>query len=170
VFSYVPASNCGFSEYLVVEPSIRKQGLGRQLFEHRGALLDKHAQQYGNLRCRGVFIEVDSPERTPPELLAAESMDAIERLRVFDHFGFKRVDLVYVQPPLGEEKQAVDYLDLLFAPSPRSLPMGVIPVEWILETLAAIWSAWTPLAPEYLRQLRERIGAARLVSLRDAAE
>lgn len=170
VFSYVAASNCGFSEYLVLEPAARGQGLGRKLFDRRGAILDEHANRHGNIRCRGVFIEVDSPERTPPELLAAETMDATRRLRVFGHLGFKRVDVAYVQPPLGADKQAVDYLDLLFAPSPWSLPMGVIPVDWILETVAPIWTAWTPLASQYLQEMRERIGSARLVSLRPTAD
>jgi GNAT superfamily N-acetyltransferase len=173
VFSYIPASNCGFSEYLVLERATRGQGLGRELFDGRGAILDELANRYGKVRCRGVFIEVDSPERTPRELLDAErasSMDARERLSVFAHLGFRKVDVPYVQPPLDPGKESVDYLDLLFAPSPWSLPMGVMPVEWILQTLEPIWTAWTPLAPEYLEQLRERIGSTRLVSLVDAAE
>ena len=169
VFSYVPASNCGFSEYLVLDRAARGHGLGRKLFDQRSALLDRYANPHGHVRCRGLFIEVDSPERTPPEMLAAEqesSIDAVERLRIFGHLGFKRVDVAYVQPPLDADKQSVDYLDLLFVPSAWSLPMGVIPVEWILKTLEPIWTAWTPaLAPQYLSEFHKRIGSARLVSL-----
>src|SRR5207248_10630127 len=118
VFSYVPASSCGFSEYLVLEDSRRRQGLGRKLFNARRAILDESANRYREVRCRGIFSEVDSPERTLPELLAADIMDPHARLRIFGHLGFRRVDAQYVQPPLGPGKQAVDYLDLLFAPSP----------------------------------------------------
>jgi GNAT superfamily N-acetyltransferase len=168
VFSYVPRSNCGFSEYLVLEPEMRGRGVGRKLFDRRREILDGLAHQCGHVRCRGQFIEVDSPERTPPELLAAEresSLDAHERLRLFGHFGFLKVDVPYVQPPLGPGKQPVDYLDLLFAP--WEIPMGVIPVEWIVQTLEPIWNAWTPEgAPGHLAHLRQRIGPARLVSLR----
>jgi GNAT superfamily N-acetyltransferase len=169
VFSYVPASNCGFSEYLVLEGERRGRGIGRQLFDRRAAILDAYASRHGHLRCAGLFIEVDNPERTPSEMLEADrasSIDAYERLRIFAHLGFLKVDVAYVQPPLGPGKQPVDYLDLLFAPSPWHLPMGVIPVESILTTLDPIWSAWTPDdAARYLAELRERIGPARLVSL-----
>jgi GNAT superfamily N-acetyltransferase len=169
VFSYVPAENCGFSEYLVLERATRGRGMGRQLFDRRGAVLDECANRHGHVSCRGLFIEVDSPERMPPDMLAAEqesSMDAYERLRVFGHLGFLRVDVPYVQPPLGEGKEAVDYLDLLFAPSRFSLPMGVIPVTWILATVEPVWNAWTSgMAARYLTEFKQRIGSARLVAL-----
>ena len=167
VFSYVPRSNCGFSEYLVLEPPLRGRGLGREVFDRRREILDRLAQQHGYVRCRGLFIEVDNPERTPPELLAAErksSLDAYERLRLFGHLGFRKVDVPYVQPPLGPGKQTVEYLDLLFGAWETGL--GVLPVDWILQTLEPIWSAWAPAgAAGHLAQLRERIGSARLVSL-----
>jgi GNAT superfamily N-acetyltransferase len=148
VFSHVVASNCGFSEYLVADRSARGQGLGRRLVDARKAVLDAEAQRHGHSGCRGVFIEVDSPVRTPPELAAAESetaLDAWERLRLFDHLGFRRVDAPYIQPPLAPDKQAVDYLDLLFAAWDESAATGRrIPAQWMFDTLEAIWSAWTP--------------------------
>jgi GNAT superfamily N-acetyltransferase len=163
IFSYVPNTACGFSEYLVLEPESRGTGLGRKLFERRKAILNARA----NGHCHGLFIEVDSPERTPPEMLEAErssSMEEYARLRLFAHFGFKRVDIAYVQPPLGPGKQAVDYLDLLFAPW-ESDP-DVVPVEWILKTLAPIWSAWAPEhSASHLEQLRESLGSVPVVSL-----
>jgi GNAT superfamily N-acetyltransferase len=155
VFSYVPRSNCGFSEYLVVDRSARRLGLGRALFDRRKALLD----QLAGGTCQGVFIEVDSPRRTPPELIEAEresSIDPLERLQVFAHLGFRRVGLEYVQPPLGEGKEAVDYLDLLFVPF-RDTTVGSIPTDWVLLTVEAIWSAWTPATVAlYLDALRKR--------------
>ena|SRR5579864_7935606 len=154
VFSYVPASRCGFSEYLVVDQSLRKTGLGRQLFDARKAILDNDAEG----ACRGLFIEVDSPVRTPPELLAAETMDARERLRIFTHLGFRKVDLSYVQPPLRPAGETVDYLDLLFAPW-TPLRLNQIPSTWVLQTLEVIWSAWAPQTyATYLVQLRQQIG------------
>jgi GNAT superfamily N-acetyltransferase len=163
IFSYVPQTACGFSEYLVLEPESRGMGLGRQLFERRKAILNAHASGH----CHGLFIETDSPERTPPEMLEAErnsSMDEHARLRLFAHLGFKRVNVAYVQPPLGPGKEAVDYLDLLFAPWDSE--RDVIPVEWILNTLAPVWSAWAPrTAANYLEQMRERVGSVRRVAL-----
>ena len=163
IFSYVPHTACGFSEYLVLAPEYRGLGLGRKLFDRRKAILDASA----NGHCRGLFIEADDPERTPPEMLEAEresSLDAYARLRLFAHLGFKRVAITYVQPPLGAGKVAVDYLDLLFAPW-RSNPDAVA-VEWILGTLAPIWTGWSPqTAATHLEQLREASGSARFASL-----
>jgi GNAT superfamily N-acetyltransferase len=164
VFSYVPRTLCGFSEYLVVERESRGQGLGRKLFDRRKAILDARA----NGHCRGLFIEVDSPERTPPELLAAEretSLEVYQRLQLFAHLGFRRVEVAYVQPALGAGKQAVEYLDLLFS-SWQIPPWSVVPLEVVTQTLAPIWSAWAAeAAVGQLEQLRRSVGSARLLSL-----
>jgi GNAT superfamily N-acetyltransferase len=146
VFSYVPRSNCGFSEYIVSRPDGRGQGIGRRLFDARKRQLDEAASAAGYAGCNGLFIEADNPARTPAALLEAErqtAIDAFERLRLFAHLGFLRVDVAYVQPPLGPGKQAVDYLDLLFAPW-RADAQSEIPSIWIVETLAPIWAAWSP--------------------------
>jgi GNAT superfamily N-acetyltransferase len=159
VFSYVARSNCGFSEYILVDRLSRGTGLGRLLFDARKVVLDSEAHAHGFDGCRGLFIEVDNPERVPADFAAIEretSLDAWERLRLFDHLGFRRVDVPYVQPPLAPDKQPIDYLDLLFAPWPAARPS--IPTGWALDTLEAIWSAWTPTtAAAYLARLRSRI-------------
>jgi GNAT superfamily N-acetyltransferase len=150
VFSYVGAANCGFSEYIVVRQQARGTGIGRLLFEHRRAVLDRDALQAGQDRCRGLFIEADHPDRTPPELLAAEqetALDAWQRWRIFDHFGFCRVDVPYVQPPLAEGKTAVDYLELMFlAWDDGARAAARIPRAWVLDTLQPIWMSWAPRA------------------------
>jgi GNAT superfamily N-acetyltransferase len=160
VFSYVPASNCGFSEYIVVAAESRGRGLGRALFEARRLALDALAAGSGYQGCNGLFIEVDSPRRTPPDYLARErvtALDAAERLRVFAHLGFRRLDMRYVQPPLAVGKSAVDYLDLLFAPWVQVL--AAVPAQWVLDTVEPIWRSWSPMAAEtYLAEMRRRLG------------
>ena len=83
---------------------------------------------------------------------------ARERLRLFDHLGFRRVDVPYVQPALAADKQAIDYLDLLFAPWPDQASVTSIPTRWVLDTLEPVWSAWSPAtATEHLTRLRRRV-------------
>jgi hypothetical protein len=160
VFSYLPESNCGFSEYLLLEPESRGLGLGHALFDRRKMILDAHAGG----SCRGLFIEVDNPERAPPDTSEA-SLDPHERLSIFGHLGFKRVDVAYVQPPLGPGKEAVDFMDLLFT-SWDVPPVDMLPVEWIVAALTPIWSAWTPeTASVYLEEFRQRVGTSRSVLL-----
>jgi hypothetical protein len=159
VFSYVPASNCGFSEYIAADQRVRGGGLGRALFDARRAVLDEQARSAGRGACNGLFIEADNPARVPTALGEQErqtAMDAAERLSVFAHFGFKRVDVAYVQPPLAVEKAAVSYMDLLFAPWRGQA--SAIDSAWIIETLEPIWRAWSAdtWAVE-LSALRERI-------------
>jgi GNAT superfamily N-acetyltransferase len=148
VFSYVPATNCGFSEYLLARKDRHRQGIGRLLFVARQTTLDQLAREAGQSACSGLFIEADNPQRTPLDLQAREretAMDALERLQVFAHLGFLRVDIDYAQPPLGPEKQQVGYLDLLFAPwQERIRDQGRLPAEWVTETLCPIWTSWAP--------------------------
>jgi hypothetical protein len=163
VFSYVVRSNCGFSEYLVVERSERHLGLGRALFDRRRSRLDAEAARHGRTTCHGLFIEADSPARIPPELLATESMDTTERLRMFRHFGFRRVSMAYVQPPLATDKAAVDHMDLLFAGWDAQSSPEFLPTAWLVETLAAIWQAWSPAtADAHLADLRATLPAPRV--------
>jgi len=158
IFSYVVRSNCGFSEYLVVDESLRHRGLARTLFDQRKAILDADAVRHGQATCSGLFIEVDSPWRIPSELLAFESLDPVERLRVFGHFGFRRVAVAYTQPPLAPGKEAVDYMDLLFVPWGSARQSDSVPSEWVLWTLEAIWSAWTPVAAAaHLEGMRQQV-------------
>jgi GNAT superfamily N-acetyltransferase len=164
VFSHVVKSNCGFSEYILTDRAIRGQGLGRRLFDARKAVLHAAAQGYGAPGCRGLFIEVDNPRRTPADFAEAEretSLDVWERLRLFEHLGFRRVDAPYVQPPLAPDKHAIEYMDLLFAAwEPSSAERSRIPVGWLLNTVEAIWAAWTPDAYSiHLQTLKEQVGA-----------
>jgi GNAT superfamily N-acetyltransferase len=168
VFSYVARSNCGFSEYIVTDSAVRGLGIGRRLFDARKALLDAEAQRRGEPRCRGLFIEADNPERTPADFVEAEratALDPRQRLRIFAHLGFRRIDLAdYVQPPLAPGKQAVDYLDLLFAPWTSDARW--LPSDWIFDTLEAIWSAWSPAtADTYLARLRSAVAGPRVALL-----
>ncbi len=143
-----------------VDRPARGTGLGRRLFEARKEVLDEAARQDGHDGCRGLFIEADNPLRLPADLAAVEretALDAWERLRLFDHLGFRRVDAPYVQPPLAPDKEPIEYLDLLFAPW-RAEASARIPTRWVLDTLEPIWSAWSPAtAGDDLARLRLRI-------------
>lgn len=165
IFSYVPATNCGFSEYLVVRKERHGQGIGRLLFDARQAALNTLAREFGLAMCSGLFIEADSPERTPPQLQAREretATDAATRLEVFAHLGFLRVDLAYVQPPLGPGKHPVRYLDLLFARWDAGvLDQAHVPAAWVIETLCPIWQSWSSTCAA-CEALRQRLGTSKL--------
>ena len=146
------------------------EGIGRQLVDARRASLDAQAQQLGHATCRGLFIEADNPERTPAAMQAREratAMDSLARLRLFDHLGFLRVDLAYVQPSLGPGKQPVTYLDLLFAPWDEQVARDrQVPADWVYRTLGPIWDNWAFTDGEpHAATLRKRLGESPLALL-----
>jgi len=176
-FNYVPASHCGFSEYLVVDRAYRRAGIGRALVEARRATLDRQARAHGAPGARGVFIEVESPERTPAEFLERErqtALDAWDRLRVFHRLGFLRVDITYRQPPLGPDKDPVDYLDLLFCPWDETVRrQRLLPPRWIIDTVRPVWRSMSPHRhQEFLEWLEGLLGPdpIRLVPLLSSSD
>lgn len=167
VFSYVPASQCGFSEYIATAAAARGQGIGRRLFEVRHEVLDRAARRSGAAACAGLFVEAESPERTPPRVLTAErdtAMDAAERRAYFRRLGFLRVDVAYSQPPLGDGKQPVDYLDLLFLPWADGIARSRrLPRPQLTVTLQAIWCRWAPAScREHLDRLSRKLPEANI--------
>jgi GNAT superfamily N-acetyltransferase len=160
IFSYVPATGCGFSEYILTAPDVRRTGLGRQLFQARRDTLHADARAAGRADgCRGLFLEVEDPDRAPTEVVQAEretAMDAWERRAYFRHLGFRKIAVPYVQLPLGEGKSSVPYLDLLFLPwDPDIASADALPADWLLPTVQAIWQRWAPdVCPVELARLR----------------
>lgn len=156
VFSYIPETACGFSEYLVVRREHQRRGVGRTLMERRKKCLDVFARRQGLAGCRGLFVEAENPVRTPLAVAVAEretAMDILERRAFFARHGFFQVDVPYIQPPLGPGKRSVDYLDLLFAPW-EPVP-GRIPAMWVSGTLRPVWRAWDPQSEAALAGMSE---------------
>ncbi|HEY5922977.1 MAG TPA: GNAT family N-acetyltransferase [Kofleriaceae bacterium] len=83
-YELYPRSGCGFITYVVVAPSARRAGLGKQL------VLDP-AYALSALGARYVFGEMRDPRR-------GGSWDRLER---FQRWGCRVVDVRYVQPVLG---------------------------------------------------------------------
>jgi hypothetical protein len=167
VFNYVVASLCGFSEYLVVAKGCRRRGVGRLLVDARQALLHARARECGFGGARGVFIEVESPHRTPEDILAEDrraALDPWDRWRAFHRMGFFRTSVPYVQPPLGRGKAPVYYLDLFFAPwDAAAAGERCIPFDWVIETVGPIWRGWAPdLYQESLDWLRRAAGGGQV--------
>ena len=79
-YEHYPISNCGLVTYMVVAPSARKRGLGREL-------LTSAARE---LYSAGAALVVGEVHRDKPE-----------RLERFIRWGAQRLDVSYVQPSLG---------------------------------------------------------------------
>ena len=102
----VELGTCAFDEYLYVDPSVRKGGIGK-------ALLDKTDRILSSWGVRFAFAEINDPEVMTPELILKDRESGIspeQRLRFWKKCGYEGIDAPYVQPPLSEGLDAVFHL------------------------------------------------------------
>ncbi|MDQ6670428.1 MAG: GNAT family N-acetyltransferase [Chloroflexota bacterium] len=138
LFHWLADAGSGFSSFLGVDRSLRRQGIARRLHETRLSILDRVASP----RPPGVFIDVVSPTRLPPDELAREQeigSDPWHRRRAFARLGFFQVDVRYEQPFGGPNGGPVTILDLLYCPRE---PADSVPTALVVATMRAYWSPW----------------------------
>ncbi len=160
VFHFLREPDTGFSSFMAVARAARGRGIARMLHEARFRVLDDAARATNGRDVHGVFIDVLNPKRLSPHEFGLEQSvgsDPFVRRKVFAAFGFKRVNLDYQQPFGGANGGPVTNLDLLYCPHP-GVDAQTVPLETILGTLRAYWSAWlgesrTAKALERLRGL-----------------
>jgi GNAT superfamily N-acetyltransferase len=160
-FSCSAHTGAGFSEYLILAPTHRGGGYSRRLIEARQAVLDEAARGFGFERCPGLFIECESPARTPSEVAERErltAMDLVERRRYFHHIGYRQVDVAYRQLPLCPQRVALDYLDLFFFAWNPALT-DALPADFLLGSIRPVYQGWSPETWEgEIAGLRRQVG------------
>jgi GNAT superfamily N-acetyltransferase len=154
LFHWLADAGSGFSSFLGVDRNLRRQGIGRKLHEARLSVLDRAA----SARRPGVFIDVVSPTRLPPEELAREKQvgsDPWQRRRALAHLGFRQVDVRYEQPVGGPNGGPVTILDLLYCPRQ---PADSVPTALVAATMRAYWTPWLgdAEASRHARELESR--------------
>jgi hypothetical protein len=138
LFHWLADAGTGFSSFLGVDRPLRHQGIARRLHSERFNVLDRAA----GAQAPGVFIDVVSPTRMPPDELEREravGSDPWARRVAFAHLGFRQVDIGYEQPVGGPNGGPVTILDLLYCPR---LPAESIPTSLVVATMQAYWSGW----------------------------
>ncbi len=113
VADYVAAANVGIIEFLVVAPELRGRGIGQLMLDHVEALGEADARRAHGSGLRGIVAEMNDPFRTAP---AADTMDPFDRAALWHRWGFRLIDMPYVQPALSEGQSAVECLMLLGKP------------------------------------------------------
>lgn len=104
VFEYYYPSNCALITYLVINPSVRGQGLAIYLTIQAFSLMRRISRQHGHKVPYAIFCEVNDPN------LISDTEDAyspLTRIRAFQNAGVRAVDnFQYIQPSLdvGKEK------------------------------------------------------------------
>ena len=137
VADYFERSNAGVIEFMVVDTALRGQGWGTKLLEEISRQLHDDALRAGHTNLNGICGEVNDPYRRCD---VREHLDGFERMRMWDHFGFRLLDFPYVQPPLSEHQNAVTGLGLMFQPARDGLSSQVPAI--LVEQLVADYQIW----------------------------
>jgi GNAT superfamily N-acetyltransferase len=96
LFRYLPVSCSGLIDYVVVAPGFQRQGLGRWFMDQAKAALERVTKDRGS-ELVAVFMEVNDPRRVSE---SGDSMNPWARIRFFQGWGAKVLDVPYVQPEL----------------------------------------------------------------------
>ncbi|MGW4523725.1 GNAT family N-acetyltransferase [Amycolatopsis sp. NPDC004378] len=110
VLDYFAGPNAGMIEFLMVVPTIRNAGVGRALLAETERVLDADAVSATGTPLAHVFAEINDPfvpTGTP------DNIDPADRALIWDRWGFRGLDLPYVQPALSETQEPVTNLLLI---------------------------------------------------------
>jgi len=163
VFHWLASAGVGFSSFMGVKQAFRGHGIARKLHQERFRVLDRDAGG----RAPGVFIDVVNPTRLSAADLEREHQagsDPWQRRKIFEHLGFRQVDIRYEQPVGGPGGGPVTNLDLLFCPRD---PTDSIPTALVIATMRAYWTGWlgATRATHYAAELGARASGATLLRL-----
>jgi GNAT superfamily N-acetyltransferase len=162
VFHYLASAGSGFSSFMGVARAAQGQGIARRLHEARFHVLDRAAGGH----VVGVFIDVVNPTRMTSAELERElsvGSDPLVRRAIFEHLGFRQVDIRYEQPVGGPNGGPVTNMDLLYCPHE---PAEHVATALVLATMRAYWSPWLRQSAEgHVAELERRAGGRRQLAL-----
>ena len=102
VFEYYYPSNCALITYLVINPTVRGQGLAIYLTIQAFTLMRRVARQHGHKVPYVIFCEVNDPNLISD---AEDAYSPLTRIRAFQNAGVRAVDnFQYIQPSLDTGK------------------------------------------------------------------
>jgi len=113
VSDYLYAGNAGVIEFIATSPGRRRGGLGAALLAATEAALagDARAGGAGPLAC--VVAEMNDPYACHS---LDDNLDPFLRARIWDGWGYRRLDFPYVQPALSPDQKPVNNLLLMVKP------------------------------------------------------
>jgi GNAT superfamily N-acetyltransferase len=129
-FELYRESWCGLITYLIVAPSLRRNGLGRMLVARSIQILTQRATELGG-QIRAVFAETNDPTLVSA---ACDSMDPRRRVEALQRMGGRIIAMQYVQPELTPGQGRSRELMLLAFPIDGA-PVDAIHAEWVIAFL-----------------------------------
>ena len=127
VSDYFHLPNTGVIEFLLVSPKTRGKGFGQAMLEEMIGVFQVDARRAGKAQCDYVMGEMNDPFLTDP---AVDNLNPFDRATIWGKWGFAALDFPYLQPPLDEDKEAVDNLLMMVRPlvdiAAKSVPAATV--------------------------------------------
>ena len=127
VFDYFAKSNSGVIEFIAVSPEIQSSGVGTALFKQVRRIVSEDAEKLVKKQPDYLFCEADSP---------GKSRNSVNKhLYFWRKHKYKKIDFSYIQPALGDGKEAVNELWLTVA-CLKDFGSRTIPAKAVLDFLS----------------------------------
>jgi len=147
MYEFYPRSLCGLLSYVVVIEEYRGKGIANFLIQEGKKFLNEDAKtltKNPNAEIRGIFLETHFPPLShiphDPSIFPTphhdhESLDVwAKRMVLFNRLGFSLLEIPYLQPPLGLDKDpSFDLILLASLPSDCTEFSSSIVSEWLVE-------------------------------------
>lgn len=102
---YFRDTNCGFLEYIVVNPKMRKLKYGTNILMQMISTMNEDSKKLVNKNnIEFLFFDAEDPEKVPDNLMET----AVNRLKFWKKKGAMKVDIKYIQPGI-EGKEPVTF-------------------------------------------------------------
>ena len=147
MYEFYPRSLSGLLSYVVVIEEYRGKGIANYLIQEGKKFLNEDAKAWTkdpNAEIRGIFLETHFPPLshvphdpslfpTPPH--DHEPLDVwAKRMVLFNRLGFSLLEIPYLQPPLGPDKDpSFDLILLASLPRDATTFSPSVVSEWLVE-------------------------------------
>lgn len=113
VSDYLAEPNAGVIEFLLISPSSRGSGVGRQLLAYTEGLFEQDAQRAVGRSLDCVLAEMNDPLATSA---LTDNLNPVTRALIWQRWGYHGLDFPYVQPALSPDQDPVTNLILICKP------------------------------------------------------
>ena len=107
ISGYFAIPNSAVIEFILIKEGFRNNRLGRHLLNHTQEVLQQDALRLNGSSLSYIFAEVDDPSLF---LTTPANTNGLQRIAIWNSWGFEMLDFSYHQPALACDKKAISYL------------------------------------------------------------
>ncbi len=110
ISDYFVEPNAGVIEFILIQPGLRKTGMGGHLLEETEHTLELDAENSLHQPLDWIVGEIEDPYLTPFD---TNTFDLFTRARIWHRWGYRMLDFPYIQPALSGQQSPLYNLKLM---------------------------------------------------------